>query len=194
MLRALLAQTMETLKITRRRVDEQQNYLKLLGQLLTTNLVTGLLNTRSLHLILRRVLARAKREETGRVLIVTIWTVSRRSTTVTDILLGTKSSRMSRDTLWVRCGKAMRSPASRRLMPGISRREADLQASTLSTGLNGLIVPWNGKVIQVSSSVGGACYGPDDDMHTIYRRADEEMYRHKNDSMSIRLASGKHDA
>jgi GGDEF domain-containing protein len=80
------------------------------------------------------------------------------------------------------------------LMPGISRREADLQASTLSTGLNGLIVPWNGKVIQVSSSVGGACYGPDDDMHTIYRRADEEMYRHKNDSMSIRLASGKHDA
>ena len=64
MLRTLLSQTMETLKIARRRVDEQQNYLELLSQLSTTDPATGLLNMRGLHLILRRVLARAKRDET----------------------------------------------------------------------------------------------------------------------------------
>ena len=80
------------------------------------------------------------------------------------------------------------------LMPGINRREANLRASTLSKELNGLILPWNGKPIQVRGSVGGAYYGPGDDMDTIYRRADEEMYRQKNNRMSIHTSSRKHNA
>ena len=199
MLRTLLSQTMETLKIARRRVDEQQNYLELLSQLSTTDPATGLLNMRGLHLILRRVLARAKRDETGGVLIIidldgfkaindsyghtardeVLASVARHL--VSGVREGDEVARLGGDVFAI-------------LMPGVSRREADLRAAALSTGLNGLVVPWDGKAIQVRGSVGGACYGPDDDMDTIYRRADEEMYRQKNDRMSIRTAGGKHDA
>ncbi len=199
MLRTLLSQTMETLKIARRRVDEQQNYLELLSQLSTTDPATGLLNMRGLHLILRRVLARAKRDETGGVLIIidldgfkaindsyghtardeVLASVARHL--VSGVREGDEVARLGGDEFAI-------------LMPGVSRREADLRAAALSTGLNGLVVPWDGKAIQVRGSVGGACYGPDDDMDTIYRRADEEMYRQKNDRMSIRTAGGKHDA
>lgn len=199
MLRTLLSQTMETLKIARRRVDEQQNYLELLSQLSTTDPATGLLNMRGLHLILRRVLARAKRDETGGVLIIidldgfkaindsyghtardeVLASVARHL--VSGVREGDEVARLGGDVFAI-------------LMPGVSRREADLRAAALSTGLNGLVVPWDGKAIQVRGSVGGACYGPDDDMDTIYRRADEEIYRQKNDRMSIRTAGGKHDA
>ena len=199
MLRTLLSQTMETLKIARRRVDEQQNYLELLSQLSTTDPATGLLNMRGLHLILRRVLARAKRDETGGVLIIidldgfkaindsyghtardeVLASVARHL--VSGVREGDEVARLGGDVFAL-------------LMPGVSRREADLRAAALSTGLNGLVVPWDGKAIQVRGSVGGACYGPDDDMDTIYRRADEEMYRQINDRMSIRTAGGKHDA
>ena len=199
MLRTLLSQTMETLKIARRRVDEQQIYLELLSQLSTTDPATGLLNMRGLHLILRRVLARAKRDETGGVLIIidldgfkaindsyghtardeVLASVARHL--VSGVREGDEVARLGGDEFAI-------------LMPGVSRREADLRATALSTGLNGLVVPWDGKAIQVRGSVGGACYGPDDDMDTIYRRAGEEMYRQKNDRMSIRTAGGKHDA
>ena len=199
MLRALLSQTMETLKIARRRVDEQQNHLELLSQLSTIDPATGLLNMRGLHLILRRVLARAKRDETGGVLVVidldgfkaindsyghtagdeVLASVAQHL--VGGVREGDEVARLGGDVLAI-------------LMPGVSRREADLRAAALSTGLNGLVVPWDGKAIQVRGSVGGACYGPDDDMDTIYRRADEEIYRQKNDRMSIRTAGGKHDA
>ena len=80
------------------------------------------------------------------------------------------------------------------LMPGVGRREADQRTDAISLKLNSLVVPWDGRAIQVRGSVGGACYGPDDDLDTVYRRADEEMYRQKSDRMSIRLAGGKHDA
>ena len=199
MLRTLLSQTMETLKIARRRVDEQQNHLELLSQLSTTDPATGLLNMRGLHLILRRVLARAKRDETGGVLIVidldgfkaindsyghtardeVLASVAQHL--VGGVREGDEVARLGGDEFAI-------------LMPGVSRREADLRATALSTALNGLVVPWDGKAIQVRGSVGGACYGPHDDMDTIYRRADEEMYRQKNDRMSIRTAGGKHDA
>ena len=61
MLRRILSQTMGTLKIARRRVDEQQRQLEVMGKLSTTDMTTGLLNMRGLHLVLRRILARAKR-------------------------------------------------------------------------------------------------------------------------------------
>ena len=199
MLRTLLAQMMKTLKIFRRRVDEQQKHLELLSQLSTTDPATGLLNTRGLHLILRRVLARAKRDETGGVLIVidldgfkaindsyghtagneVLSNVARHL--VGTVREGDEVARLGGDEFAI-------------LMPGVNRREANLRASELSTGLNRLIVPWDGKAIQVRGSVGGACYGPNDDMDTIYRRADEEMHRQKNDHMSILTAGGKHDA
>ena len=161
MLRTLLAQTMETPKIARRRVDEQQNHLELLSQLSTTDTATGLLNTRGLHLILRRFLARAKRDETSGVLIIidldgfkaindsyghtagneVLANVARHL--VSAAREGDEVARLGRDEFAV-------------LMPGINRREANLQASTLSREVNGLILPWNGKPIQVRGSVGGA--------------------------------------
>ena len=49
-------------------------------------------------------------------------------------------------------------------MPGVGRRKADLRASAISDALNQLIVPWDGRAIQVRGSVGGACYGPNDDV------------------------------
>lgn len=199
MLRTLLSQTMETLKVARRRVDEQQAHLEILSQLSTTDPATGLLNMRGLHLILRRVLARAKRDETGGALIVidldgfkaindsyghtagdeVLQSVARHL--VDAVREGDEVARLGGDEFAI-------------LMPGVSRPEADLRANAISKSLNDLIVPWNGRAIQVRGSVGGACYGPHDDMDTIYRRADEEMYRQKSDRMSIRTAGGKHDA
>ena len=148
MLRTLLSQTMETLKIARRRVDEQQNYLELLSQLSTTDPATGLLNMRGLHLILRRVLARAKRDETGGVLIIIdldgfkAINDSYGHTALGEVLAsvaqhlvggvreGDEVARLGGDEFAI-------------LMPGVSRREADLRAAALSTGLNGLVVPWD---------------------------------------------------
>ncbi|MED5573724.1 MAG: diguanylate cyclase, partial [Pseudomonadota bacterium] len=80
------------------------------------------------------------------------------------------------------------------LMPGIGRREADLRASAISDALNQLIVPWDGRAIQVRGSVGGACFGPNDDMGSVYQRADEDMNRKKIDRTSIRQTGGKLDA
>jgi diguanylate cyclase (GGDEF)-like protein len=199
LLRTLLAQTIETLKIARRRVDEQQNHLELLSQLSTTDPATGLLNTRGLHLILRRALARARRDETGGILIVidlhgfkaindsyghaagdkALSSIARHL--VSAVWEGDEVARLGSDKFAI-------------LMPGISRREADVRASSLSTGLNGLIVPWGGKAIQIRCSVSGACYGPTDDFDMIYQRADEKMYHQENDHMSIRTTNGKHDA
>lgn len=199
MLRTLLVQTMETLKVARRRVDEQERHLELLGKLSTTDPATGLLNMRGLHLILRRVLARAKREDSGGALIVidldgfkaindsyghvagdeVLVSVARYLSS--NVREGDEVARLGGDEFAV-------------LMPGVGRREADLRADTLSKALNSLIVPWDGRAIQVRGSVGGACYGPNDDMDSLYRRADEEMYRQKSDRMSIRTAGGKLDA
>ena len=80
------------------------------------------------------------------------------------------------------------------LMPGVGRRDADLRAAAISDSLNRLIVPWDGRAISVRGSVGGACYGPNDDMDSIYKRADEDMYRQKFNSLSIRPTVGKLDA
>lgn len=199
MLRTLLNYTMETLKIARRRVDEQQRHIEILSRLSATDPATGLLNTRGLHLVLRRILARAKRDETGGALIVidldgfkaindsyghaagdeVLISVAR--FLIRAVREGDEVARLGGDEFAI-------------LMPGVGRREADLRAEMLSTSLNGLVVPWEGRAIQVRGSVGGACYGPDDDMETIYRRADEDMYRQKNDRTSIRPAGGRHDA
>jgi diguanylate cyclase (GGDEF)-like protein len=199
LLRTLLTQTMETLKVARRRVDEQERHLEILGRLSTTDTATGLLNMRGLHLVLRRVLARAKRDESGGALIVidldgfkaindsyghvagdeVLASVAR--FLVSEVREGDEVARLGGDEFAV-------------LMPGVGRREADQRADAISLKLNGLVVPWDGRAIQVRGSVGGACYGPDDNMDTVYRRADEEMYRQKSDRMSIRLAGGKHDA
>ena len=165
MLRTLLAQTMETLKIARRRVDEQQNQLELLSQLSTTDPATGLLNTRGLHLTMRRVLARAKRDETGGVLIVINLDGFKAINDSCGHTAGNEAlSNVARHLVGtVREGDEvarLRGDKFAILMPGVNRREANLRASALSTGLNRLIVPWDGKAIQVRGSVGGACYGP----------------------------------
>ena len=52
------------------------------------------------------------------------------------------------------------SPSSCRALDAAS----DLRASAISDALNQLIVPWDGRAIQVRGSVGGACYGPNDDV------------------------------
>ena len=70
LLRTLLSQTMETLKVARRRVDEQESKIEILTRLSTTDPATSLLNMRGIHLTLRKLLARAKRDETGGALLV----------------------------------------------------------------------------------------------------------------------------
>ena len=199
LVRNLLVQTMETLKTARRRIDEQQHHIKLLSQLSTTDTATGLLNMRGLHLVLRRVLARIKRDGSQGALIVidldgfkaindtyghvagdnVLAAVARFLTG--NVREGDEVARLGGDEFAV-------------MMPGVSRREADRRAATLSEGLNGLVVQWDQRSIQVRGSVGGACFGPDDDLDSVYRRADEEMYRRKQDRMSIRVAGAKHDA
>jgi len=199
MLRNLLSQTMETLKVARRRIDEQTRQIELLSHLSTTDTATGLLNMRGLHLILRRVLARARRDQTGGALIVidldgfkaindtyghlagdhVLQAVAR--FLGESVREGDEVARLGGDEFAV-------------LMPGVSPREADRRGATLSDGLNHLVVLWEGKAIQVRGSVGGATYGPDDDLDTLYRRADEEMYRRKADRSSLRAAAVKHDA
>ena len=67
MLRSILSQTMDTLKIARRRVDEQQRQLEVLEKLSTTDMATGLLNLRGLHFALRRISPRQKGRERRRI-------------------------------------------------------------------------------------------------------------------------------
>ena len=199
MLRRILSQTMCTLKIARRRVDEQQRQLEVMGKLSTTDMTTGLLNMRGLHLVLRRILARAKRNKSGGALIVidldgfkaindiyghlagdnVLIHVSR--FLVENVREGDVVARLGGDEFAI-------------LMPGVGRRDADLRAAAISDSLNRLIVPWDGRAISVRGSVGGACYGPNDDMYSIYERADEDMYRQKFNSLSIRPTGGKLDA
>ena len=54
LLRTLLSQTMETLKVARRRVDEQESKIEILTRLSTTDPATSLLNMRGIHLTLRQ--------------------------------------------------------------------------------------------------------------------------------------------
>ena len=199
MLRRILSQTMGTLKIARRRVDEQQRQLEVMGKLSTTDMTTGLLNMRGLHLVLRRILARAKRNKSGGALVVidldgfkaindiyghlagdnVLIHVSR--FLIKNVREGDVVARLGGDEFAI-------------LMPGVGRRDADRRAAAISDTLNKLIVPWDGRAITVRGSVGGACYGPNDDMDSIYKRADEDMYRQKFNSLSIRPTGGKLDA
>jgi diguanylate cyclase (GGDEF)-like protein len=199
MLRKILSQTMGTLKIARRRVDEQQRQLEVMGKLSTTDMATGLLNMRGLHLVLRRILARAKRNESGGALIVIDLDGFKAINDIYGHLAGDKVlSHVSRFLVKsVREGDVVARLGGDEfaiLMPDVGRRDVDLRAAAISDSLNNLIVPWDGRAITVRGSVGGACYGPDDDMDSIYKRADEDMYRQKSNSATIRPTGGKLDA
>ena len=199
MLRSILSQAMDTLKIARRRVDEQQRQLEVLEKLSTTDMATGLLNLRGLHFALRRILARAKRDESGGALIVIALDGFKAINDnyghlAGDSVLGHVSRFLSEN---VREGDVLARIGGDEfavLMAGVGRRKADLRASAISDALNQLIVPWDGRAIQVRGSVGGACYGPNDDMESVYQQADEDMYPQKIDRTSIRQTGGKLDA
>ncbi|MEE2688726.1 MAG: GGDEF domain-containing protein [Pseudomonadota bacterium] len=199
LLRNMLSQMIKTLKVARRRVDDQEQHIEALNRVSTTDLVTGLLNTQGLHLVLRRVLARAKRDHAGGALIViNLDGLNAINDTYGHVASDTVLAFVTRQlTKTVREGDVvarLRGEEFAILMPGISRQDADVRAASIGIALNKLNVPWNGRAVQVRGSVGGACFGPDDDMETIYRRADEEMNRSKEDRVSIRSSGGKHDA
>ncbi|MBO89606.1 MAG: hypothetical protein CMP14_08795 [Rickettsiales bacterium] len=199
MLRRILSQTMGTLKIARRRVDEQQRQLEFMGKLSTTDMATGLLNMRGLHLVLRRILARAKRNKSGGALIVIDLDGFKAINDIYGHLAGDNVlSHVSRFLVEnVREGDVVARLGGDEfaiLMPEIGCQTADRRAADISDALNKLIVPWDGRAITVRGSVGGACYGPNDEIDAIYKRADEDMYRQKSNSGSIRTAGGKLDA
>ena len=199
LLRTLLSQTIETLKVARHRVDEQKQHIELLGRLSNTDPRTGLHNRRGLQAALRQALARAKREQSGGALIVidldgfkainqtyghaagdsVIDSVARHL--VNAVREGDEVARLGSNEFAI-------------LMHGISYREADIRAAAISTSLNDLVVHWNGRSVQVRGSVGGACYGPEDKIDSIYKRADENMVRRESERMPIRTSGGKHDA
>lgn len=199
LLRTLLSQTMETLKVARQRVDEQENKIEILTRLSTTDPATGLLNMRGLHLTLRQILARAKRDETGGALLVIDLDGFKAindtfgHTAGNDVLVGVARYLMDA----VREGDEVARLGGDEfaiIMPGVTSREADKRAAAISSGLNQLIVPWHDRAIQVRGSVGGACFGPEDDMKSVYRRADEDMYRRKSERTTLQTSGGKHDA
>ena len=80
------------------------------------------------------------------------------------------------------------------IMPGVTPFEADKRAMAISAGLNRLIIPWQERAIHVRGSVGGAYFGPEDDMKSVYRRADEDMYRRKSERTALHTTGGKHNA
>ena len=198
MVRKLLAQTLETLRVARRRVDEQDYEIQLLRRRSTTDPATSLLNRRGLHLVLRTELARANRDKTGGALMVidldgfkaindtyghaagdhVLTTVARfLHTNVRD---ADEVGRLGGDEFVV-------------LMPGAAPSEADRRADALGRGLNQLVVSWEGRVIHVRGSIGGSCYGADDNIDQLFRMADEDMYRRKAERHAIRQSGGKLD-
>ena len=199
LLRTLLSQTMETLKLARRRVDEQESKIEILTRLSTTDPATSLLNMRGLHLTLRQILARAKRDETGgALLIIDLDGFKAINNTCghaasNDVLVGV--ARYLMDT--VREGDEVARLGGDEfaiIMPGVTPFEANKRAAAISAGLNQLIILWQERAIHVRGSVGSACFGPQDDMKSVYRRVDEDMYRRRSERTALQTTGGKHDA
>ena len=199
LLRTLLSQTMETLKVARRRVDEQENKIEILTRLSTTDPATSLLNMRGIHLTLRKLLARAKRDETGGALLVIdldgfkLINKTFGHAAGNDVLVGVARYLMDA----VREGDEIARLGGDEfaiIMPGVTPFEADKRAMAINAGLNQLIIPWQERTIHVRGSVGGACFGPEDDMKSVYRRADEDMYRRKSERTALQTTGAKNDA
>ncbi len=183
-LRRILARTLGALAEAHRRIIVQNAEIERLRMLSITDPTTGLLNRRGFVDALRRALDRAQRYgETGALLIIDLDGFKAINDTyghaAGDCVLATVAR--------ILCFNVRASDEAARLggdefailMTRTGATEAAKRAAALDRLLNQLVVPWQGRAIQVQGSIGVQTYGPDDTAAVLFQRADEKMYRRK---------------
>ena len=65
--------------------------------------------------------------------------------------------------------------------------EAGRRLRRLTRALSEVTVPWNGRTLMLSASLGAVPYGPEDDPAAILHAADQAMYRVKRDRKTTRI-------
>ena len=199
MLRHLLYQTIETLKVARKRIEEQELQIDNLDSLTTIDPTTRLVNSRGFDQIMHMMLARAERDATGGALVIfrlddlniinDIYGDSARVALLIRVAQFLSESVRQSDVI-ARLGTNKFAI----LMPGVNNREADARSNALSDNLNRLIIPWNGRVINIRATVGGTCYGPTDNLDILCHWTEDNLNTHKSCHRPIRIPDVKHDS
>ena len=65
--------------------------------------------------------------------------------------------------------------------------EARRRLRKLTRALSEVAVPWNGRTLTLSASLGAVPYGPEDDPAAVLHAADQAMYRVKRDRKATRI-------
>lgn len=155
-----------------------------LRELSVTDDVTGALNRRGFRRALERSLERARRHnETGMLLLVDLDGFKQVNDTfghtAGDLVLTAVGTLLKKHTRKLDAVARIGGDEFAVLLANTDVTNGTSKARTLGQALNSLVVPWQGKGIQVAASVGLETYDANTDADQVMHKADVKMYRSK---------------
>jgi diguanylate cyclase (GGDEF)-like protein len=167
-----------------RRIERQEQRIRDLEALSTTDELTRLLNRRGFSAHLHRALALSARGEAGgSVIIIDLDHFKQvndgHGHAAGDAMLRTVAEILNHRVRETDAVGRMGGDEFAVLMPGISHEIAVMRAVALDKDLNGRTLDWEGAALPIGASIGLAHFHGGDDESSILKRADEAMYREK---------------
>ena len=160
-----------------------------LRELSVTDDVTGALNRRGFRCALDRSLERARRHgEVGMLLLVDLDSFKQVNDTfghtAGDLVPSSVATLLIKQCRKRDAGARLGGDEFAILLANTDVDNGTSKARSLGHALNSLVVPWQGKGIQVTASIGVESYNAQTDADQVMHKADIKMYRSKRSSPS----------